>query len=146
MTTKNELKSSYSVECLFIILALLLFTAAAQAQYELSWYTIDGGGRRSIGGPYILTGTIGQPDAAYSTGGNYELLGGFWPGGPLCFVNFEHFARFAENWLREECSQLNNFCDGADLYADENNIVNRLDLGVFVEQWLCYCPAGWPLK
>jgi len=146
MTTKNELKISYSVEYLFIILALLLCTAAAQAQYELSWYTIDGGGGQSVGGPYALTGTIGQPDAAYSAGGQYELLGGFWAGGPLCVVDFESYALFAENWLREECSQLNNFCDGADLYMDENNIVDRRDLKILVEQWLCYCPAGWPLK
>jgi hypothetical protein len=33
------------------------------------------------------------------TGGNYEVLGGFWPGGPLCFVEFGDFARFAEYWL-----------------------------------------------
>ena len=80
---------------LFII-GLLVSTSLGQ--YELSWYTIDGGCGRSTGGPYTLTGTIGQPDAAYSAGGNYELLGGFWPGGPLCFIDFEHFARFAEQW------------------------------------------------
>jgi len=34
----------------------------------------------------------------------------------------------------------------ADLYKDEYNIVNWLDLEVFVDQWLCYCPVGWPLK
>jgi hypothetical protein len=127
---------------------LLLPTVLAQSggQYELSWSTIDGGGGQSSGGPYVLTGTIGQPDAAYSAGGNYELLGGFWPGGPLCFVDFEHFARFAEHWLREPCNVGNNFCDGADLYMDEFNIVDRHDLRVFVEEWLCYCPADWPLK
>ncbi|MCK4783851.1 MAG: hypothetical protein KAV87_08890, partial [Desulfobacteraceae bacterium] len=60
---------------------LVLFLVAAPGiaqgagQYELSWYTIDGGGGRSSGGPYSLTGTIGQPDAAYSAGGQYELLG-----------------------------------------------------------------------
>jgi hypothetical protein len=26
------------------------------------------------------------------TGGPYEVLGGFWPGGALCFVEFEDFA------------------------------------------------------
>ncbi|MHC4604700.1 MAG: hypothetical protein ACYS6W_15385, partial [Planctomycetota bacterium] len=81
------------------LLALGLIASASLGQYELSWSTIDGGGGSSSGGPYVLTGTIGQPDAAYSSGGRYELLGGFWPGEPLCFVNFYTFARFAEQWL-----------------------------------------------
>ncbi|NIP54591.1 MAG: hypothetical protein GWN67_21130 [Phycisphaerae bacterium] len=123
------------------LLALcLLPTPQVYSQYELSWYTIDGGGGRSSGGPYTLTGTIGQPDAAYSKGGNYELLGGFWPGGPLCFVEFEDFARFAELWLVTGTDL------PADLFEDENNIVNGLDLQVFVDYWLCYCPTDWPLK
>ena len=124
----------------WIMLLMVLAGPSANGQYKLSWYTIDGGGGISSGGPYSLTGTIGQPDAAYSRGGNYELLGGFWPGGPLCFVNFEHFARFAEYWLVTGTGL------PADLYEDEYNIVNRLDLKVFVEQWLCYCPPAWPLK
>ena len=118
----------------------VLINVPVFGQYELSWYTIDGGGVRSTGGQFILTGTIGQPDAAYSRGGNYELLGGFWPGGPLCFVDFKHFARFAELWLVTGTDL------PADLYEDLNNQVNWLDLRVFVEQWLCYCPSGWPLK
>jgi len=32
----------------------------------------------------------------------------------------------------------------ADLYKDE--IVNSLDLQMFVENWLYYCPYNWPLK
>jgi len=34
----------------------------------------------------------------------------------------------------------------ADLYEYENNIVNGLDLQVFVDYWLCYWPTSWPLK
>jgi hypothetical protein len=128
-------------QCILVALFVLgLISSSSFGQYELSWYTIDGGGGRSSGGPYTLTGTIGQPDAAWSKGGDYELLGGFWPGGPFCFIDFEHFARFAEYWLETGIGL------PADLYEDEDNIVNKLDLGVFVEQWLCYCPAGWPLK
>jgi len=136
----------------FIILAAvwLLMAVAAFGQsggnYELSWSTIDGGGGRSSGGPYTLTGTIGQPDAAYSSGGNYEMLGGFWPGGPIsiCIVDFERYARFAEHWLDEPCNEGNNFCDGADLNHLDG--VNGVDLKMFVEEWLCYCPPGWTLK
>ncbi len=123
-----------------VLMLTILAISNASGEYEISWYSIDGGGGRSSGGPYELVGTIGQPDAAYSSGGNYELLGGFWPGGPLCFVNFEHFARFAEQWW------LTGTGLPADLYEDLNNQVNWHDLRVFVEQWLCYCPQGWPLK
>jgi hypothetical protein len=127
-----------------LVLGLGLMAMPVKAQssgpYELSWYTIDGGGGRSSGGPYKLLSTIGQPDAAWSSGDNYELLGGFLSGGPLCFVNFEHFARFAEHWLETGTGL------PADLYEDKYNIVNGLDLRVFVDYWLCYCPADWPLK
>jgi hypothetical protein len=34
----------------------------------------------------------------------------------------------------------------ADLYEDEDNIVNWLDLDAFVDEWLDYCPYDWPLK
>ena len=123
------------------LLLVILAASAASGQYELSWYTIDGGGGLSTGGQYKLIGTIGQPDAAWSSGGGYELLGGFLPGGPLCFVNFEHFARFAQYWLEPGTGS------PADLYEDlNNNMVNELDLRVFVDLWLCYCPTGWPLK
>ena len=123
-----------------IVLLVLILTLPSLADYEISWSTIDGGGGRSSGGEYELLSTIGQPDAAYSAGGNYELLGGFWPGGPLCVVDFEHFARFAELWLVTGTGL------PADLYEDEFNIVNGLDLQVFVDYWLCYCPTDWPLK
>jgi hypothetical protein len=130
---------------LVVLLSTAVIYSSAQAQdYQISWYTIDGGGGASSGGPYALTGTIGQPDAAYSAGSGYELLGGFWPGGPLCFVDFESFARLAEYWADESCDESNNFCDGADFEPDGD--VDLVDLGLFVDEWLCYCPQGWPLK
>jgi hypothetical protein len=128
-----------------VILIFLLSVLTANADYSISWHTIDGGGGTSSGGTssggsYVLSGTIGQPDAAYSAGGKYELLGGFWPGEPLCKVDFRLFARFADYWL-ETGSDL-----PADLYEDDGNIVNWLDLEVFVDEWLNYCPYDWPLR
>ncbi len=137
---KNKTIAPIARLAISTILLVALAESSANGQYELSWYTIDGGGGRSSGGDFTLTGTIGQPDAAYSAGGSYELLGGFWPGGPLCFVDFEHFARFADYWLVTGTGL------PADLYEDINNIVNKLDLKVFVDYWLCYCPTDWPLK
>ena len=93
---KTIWKNTSTVVLLMCLLLLSPAFGQSGGDYILTWSTIDGGGGRSTGGPYTLTGTIGQPDAAYSAGGDYELLGGFWPGGPLCFVDFESFARFAE--------------------------------------------------
>ncbi|MHC4621196.1 MAG: hypothetical protein ACYTEQ_25900, partial [Planctomycetota bacterium] len=67
--------------------------------YSIDWYTVDGGGGTSGGGQYALTGTIGQPDAGEMTGGPYQVLGGFWPRAPMCLVEFEDYARFAQHWL-----------------------------------------------
>jgi len=47
--------------------------------YEISWYTIDGGGAQNLsGGSYSLNGTIGQSDAGSQSGGSYTLNGGYW--------------------------------------------------------------------
>jgi hypothetical protein len=55
--------------------------AASSGSYDLSWWTMDGGGATfSTGGSYSLGGTIGQPDAGTSSGGTYTLEGGFWGG------------------------------------------------------------------
>ena len=120
------------------IFLFVLMVSTSYAGYNISKYTIDNGGGTSRSGQYIVTGTIAQHDAAYSYSDDYELLGGFWPGEPTCFVDFEHFAKFAQYWL-ETGTNL-----PADLYKDE--IVNSLDLQMFVENWLYYCPYNWPLK
>ena len=121
-----------------IVLLVLILSLSAGADYKMDWHTIDGGGGVSSDGQYIVRGTIGQHDAAYSEGGSYELLGGFWPGEPTCFIDFVHFARFAKYWLESGIGL------PADLYEDET--VDLLDLKKFIEEWLCYCTYDWPLK
>lgn len=125
---------------------VLVSCAAAQSggPYVLEWSTIDGGGGVSSGGVYVVSGTIGQPDANWADGGGYELLGGFWPGGPLCMVDLDDFARFAEYWLASGCAPENEWCGGADL--NQLGDVDGVDLGLFVDEWLNYCPYGWQLK
>lgn len=55
---------------------------ASTADYDLSWWTVDGGGGHGTGqGGYALDGTIGQPDAGVMAGGDYTLSGGLWAGG-----------------------------------------------------------------
>ena len=68
-----------------IILAVLLvlFTVGAALSaggYDLSWWTVDGGGGSSSGDGYSLSGTVGQPDAGVLSGGGYSLNGGYWGG------------------------------------------------------------------
>ncbi|MBN1391317.1 MAG: hypothetical protein JW947_00775 [Sedimentisphaerales bacterium] len=116
----------------------MTFASVCYCDYSIVKSTVDGGGGTSSGGQYVLTGTIGQHGVAYSAGGDYELLGGFWPGGPLCFVDFDDFARFAEYWLYTD----NNM--PADL--DSDNDVDFDDLDRFTYEWLYYCPYNWPLR
>ena len=117
---------------------LILSVSTANADYSISWHTIDGGGGTSSGGQYVVMGTIAQHDAAYSASDDYELLGGFWPGAPFCFVEFEDFARFAEHWLYT----------GSDIPADldGDDDVDLDDLDRFSYDWLYWCPYTWPLK
>ncbi|MHC4476855.1 MAG: dockerin type I repeat-containing protein [Planctomycetota bacterium] len=97
--------------CLVGLLTVVPAFGQAGGDYGLTWSTIDGGGGQSTGGQYVLTGTIGQPDAAYSAGGPYEVFGGFWAYKPMC-------------WLASECAGQPSgdaTCDGsvnlADLFA-----------------------------
>ncbi len=53
--------------------------ATGPPEYDLSWFTVDGGGVMvSAGDDYELSGTIGQPDAGGMAGGEFQLTGGFW--------------------------------------------------------------------
>jgi len=126
------------MKALTLLIIVLVTISMAGADYSISWYTIEGGGGQSSGGQYIVSGTIGQPDAGYLGSGNYELLGGFWVGGPLCIVEFEDFARFAVYWMQS----------GTGLPADlfEDGVIDYDDLLEFANLWLCICPYDWPLK
>ncbi len=71
---------------LFLIVAVILTTVttvslalAQSGQLEIPWHTIDGGGTTaSYGGEFVLSGTMGQPEAGISSGGIYAVHGGFW--------------------------------------------------------------------
>ena len=69
---------------LTILTAATLLASDARAQsgggYDLTWWTIDGGGITfATGGAFNLGGTAGQPDASSElAGGAFRLTGGFW--------------------------------------------------------------------
>ncbi len=127
-----------------IVLLVLILSLSVTADYKITWSTIDGGGGRSTGGDFALVGTIGQPGAGEMGGGDYKLSGGFWPAGPVlsCFVNFEHFARFAMYWLDSPCDAGNDWCRGADL--DGSTDVGFSDVDELAYWWLAECPTDWP--
>jgi hypothetical protein len=73
---------------LVVLLCGLWLTTTAHtsgsADYDLSWWTVDGGGGTlGIEGGYTLSGSIGQPDAGVLASDDYMLSGGFWGGEAL---------------------------------------------------------------
>ena len=61
--------------------------AHAEDGYEVSWWTVDGGGQSfSSEGRYSLGGTAGQCDAGILEGGDYSLVGGFWSGAKVEYL------------------------------------------------------------
>lgn len=126
-----------------LILTILFISSVACADYSIQWYTVNNGGGTSSGGTYEVSGTAGQADAGYHYESPYELMGGFWVGGPLCIVNLEDFAVFAAYWLDGPCNESNDWCGGADL--NQVNDVDIEDLKILAGKWLEVCPFGWPL-
>jgi hypothetical protein len=118
-----------------------LATGASGQTYEIPWYTIDSGGEMfTFGGPFELSGTIGQHDAGTLTGGEYQLAGGFWPvaqASPPCVADFNHDG--SVNTL-DVLAFLNAWSTGdpaADINGDGN--VNTLDVLAFLNLWSVGC-------
>ena len=69
---------------LFIVLAVGVISLGgvvlAAGGYDIPWHVIGGGGGTSSGSHYILDSTIGQPVAATSSGGPYQVCAGYWCG------------------------------------------------------------------
>jgi hypothetical protein len=115
------------------MIAIALTNMATADDLSVDWYTVDGGGGTSTGGDYVLSGTVGQPDAGMvATGGDFTLAGGFWPGGPLAgpalpgdcngdgVVDAADFALF-DPCLLGPGNVLGVDCDCFDLDADGDN-------------------------
>jgi len=89
MTRKKTLLLAALIFCLAATaltgagVVILAAPESPSAGYSIPWWTVDGGGGKSQGGPYILRGTMGQPDAGRSAGGSYALQGGFWSGATI---------------------------------------------------------------
>ena len=81
MTMKHFTMTSRTTVLATIALLLAVSMALAWSGFDVSWWTVDGGGGSASGGPYTLAGAVGQPEAGPAlTGGDYALIGGFWYG------------------------------------------------------------------
>jgi hypothetical protein len=63
--------------------SLLALDAQPGASFEITRYTIAGGGGTSSGSQFTLTGTLGQIEAGTLNGVRFTLRGGFWQGGHI---------------------------------------------------------------
>ncbi|MFG0307351.1 MAG: GC-type dockerin domain-anchored protein [Phycisphaerales bacterium JB040] len=124
-----------------LVLSVAVESASAQP-YEITWYTIDGGGGTSSGGTYSLSGTIGQPDAAPPiSGGTYTVEPGFWPGvllAPPCQADVNNDGVLDNGDIG---AFVTLFLAG-DMAADFTNdgILDNGDIGAFVGAFLAGCP------
>lgn len=121
-----------------LVICLTLTTTVRAEDYEITWYTIDGGGGTSSGGPYTLVGTIGQADTGVAGGDEYVLSAGFWPGSFGCVVNLTDLMVLAEWWLESGAA------NAADLDGDKQ--VGMADFAEMALWWYGACPSDWPLK
>lgn len=78
---RTQLSRKHLNGLIFSILGLLVtvqITLAQETGYQITWWTVVGGGGQSSGSGYLLSSTIGQSDAgATMTDGRYSLSGGF---------------------------------------------------------------------
>jgi hypothetical protein len=122
--------------------ALACAASAASAQFSIPWHSIDGGGGRSTGGNFTLTGTIGQVDAFECTllSANFQLAGGFMagfaePGCPADLtidgqVDSGDLERFIQRFIVQDTSVADLTCDGQ---------VDSGDLELFIQRFLGGC-------
>jgi hypothetical protein len=120
-----------------------LSQATLSSGFDLSWYTIDGGGGTSSGGGFTLSGTIGQPDAGSMSNAQFEIAGGFWTGAvlgdepPTCLgdINGDNVVNVSDLLLLlgawGTCPTPDN-CPG-DFNGD--GVVNVADLLIMLSAW-----------
>lgn len=139
---------------LMSLIALLAITQAAllAGSIEIPWRTFDGGGATgagaSVGGPYAVGGTIGQPDAGSLTlpmsGGAFEVVGGFWAAAtPTCAcpgdMNLDGDRNGADVQGFVNCFIGAGGCHCADIEAGGG--VNEDDISQFVADLLAGSPC-----
>lgn len=138
------------IASLFVAVAVLAPVSATGQDFNLDWFTVDGGGATSsTGGGFELAGTIGQADAgspaAPLIGGSFELVGGFWAGLGGCSCAGDVNGDCLVN-LSDLTSLLSAFgcCQSDPCFASEGDInhdgcINLTDLAVLLSSFGTPC-------
>ena len=104
LNSKQIMKRAITIGVLLLALSAVSWTALAQTGggFDLSWFSVDGGGGTSAGGDFALVGSLGQPDAGNGlAGGGFTLTGGFQAGAAsatqtvLCILHVERLTATA---------------------------------------------------
>jgi len=148
-TMINKFKSVLSrsaFPCVLTATAIATSSVAAGpggGSFEITWYTIDGGGTSSTtGGSFDLAGTIGQPDAGPTmTGGDFSLTGGFWAGvnnAPPCLADFTGDGLLNFFDVSAFLAAFSAMDPSADLNPD--GMFNFFDVSAFLQAFAAGCP------
>jgi hypothetical protein len=119
---------------------------STDATYDVTWSTIDGGGRSMQAGSITLDGTLAQPDAGLLTAGGLELFGGFQipaDDAPSCYANCDNSTTPPVLNINDFNCFLNRFNQGTS-YANCDNsttppILNVVDFQCFVNKFAAGC-------
>ncbi len=123
---------------IYILVLIFPVVVFGAGQYQMNWFTIDGGGGTSSGGKFTLTGTIGQPDSGTSSNNGYELNGGFQP---CNFLQHDYIDTPYDQWYivgKPECWNNSRQCLGdadGQYQGKEKYWVSTDDLEILIAAW-----------
>jgi hypothetical protein len=146
--SQSPLRLTSAATRLTLTAAIAALPAAASAQLQIPWYSIDCGGGVSAGGAFELRGVIGQHDAGTMSGGGFQLLGGFLAAataGPTpCYPNCDQSTVAPILNVGDFTCFLQRFA-AADPYANCDNstvppVLNVGDFTCFLQRFAAGCP------
>lgn len=128
---------------LLCVVAFGYAAPVANGDYELAWWSVDGGGQMFAAGVnYELSGVTGQPDAGHPVGGAYAVAGGFWarklapvPGDTNCdgFVDNEDIDAFVLALTNPAAYRLlHPHCNFHNADLNHDGFVDNEDIDPFV--------------
>jgi hypothetical protein len=121
-----------------VLLNIALASAAAHGQFAITSSTIDCGGGSSSGGAFVVTGTIGQPDAGPAlTGGAFTLSGGFCTPSAACAGDFNNSGSISVQDIFDFLSAWFAALPSADF--NHVNGITVQDIFDFLAAWFAGC-------
>ena len=128
---------------LITLISLSVLSANAAFAIDLNAFTIDGGGGTSAGNGFELSATIGQPDAGFMSGDDFELQGGFWTSAApaaACPGDADGDGDIDITDLGFVLSQFGMVGPGLEGDLDGDGDVDVTDLGIVLANFGAACP------